>query len=228
MCQKMQSECQRCDKCIAVTVWKVSRQVNNLLFICFAAPLDPHLPSVIAAPPGSSTEVGVSLHVAGGPGAKCRPVWQTGRIHHTGDRDGPRASGLWTDGSADPGTESLGEWLQVLRLSVGFVSSWAHDDFSRKCTLFQAYCCETPQMQCPHTVHFLVSQISLNICDITEPNHPFTLKFLQNYVKKTVFYRFGKNLYMLGEKTKQNVNKGHQLSLVITATNFNKLLLCVF
>lgn len=31
-------------------------------------------PSVLPAPAGSSTEADVSLYVAGGPGAKCRPV----------------------------------------------------------------------------------------------------------------------------------------------------------
>lgn len=66
-------------------------------------------PSVVPAPPGSSTEVDVSLYVAGGPGAKRGPVRQTGRIHHAGDGDGPRAPELQTEDSAHPGTESSGE-----------------------------------------------------------------------------------------------------------------------
>lgn len=60
-------------------------------------------------PPGSSTEVDVSLYVAGGPGAKRISVQQTGRIHLTGDRDGPRAHELQAEDSADPGTQSTGK-----------------------------------------------------------------------------------------------------------------------
>lgn len=66
-------------------------------------------PHVIRTPHGPSTEADVSLYVAGGPGAKCGPVRQTGWIHHISGRDGPRADELQAEGSAHPGAESSGE-----------------------------------------------------------------------------------------------------------------------
>ena len=47
-------------------------------FSLLASPVRSLPPHVIRTPHGLSTEADVSLYVAGGPGAKCGPVRQTG------------------------------------------------------------------------------------------------------------------------------------------------------